>query len=269
MRSHIALRSGAGAVTLLVCVVLVRVCSLTVPCITTVSHPDLWLVWLLGPVALILLGSALLAAGRTLWLLRETSQAMRRLQRVLPPGNLEAALRRTGVRAVECLDSDVPLAFCAGVRRPAILVTVGLVVLLRPDELDAVLLHERHHRARRDPLRYAMRRAVADVCFYLPLASWWVHHEIERAELSADRAAIRHTGPRPLAGALWVVGDHQMGVPGMPAFQGVVQLRAAQLLGDPLPMRRPTRSLWLASGVGLAAAYGLGACMMQVMLALS
>lgn len=263
---RVATRGGAGVAALLICVVLVRACSLVSPCVSTVTHPDFWLLGIVGPVAILLLGSVLLSAGRALWLLRAAGRSVRHLRRVPPPAALEAAVRRTGTGSVECVDSAVPLAFCAGALRPTILVTDGLVQALRPEELEAVLLHERHHQARRDPLRYAGRRAVAEVCFFLPLAGWWALHAVERAELSADRAAVYHMGRRPVAGALWTVAEERMAV-GIPAFQGAVELRAAQLLGDPLPRRRPAHAVWLASGVGLAATYGLTACVVQVALA--
>lgn len=268
MRSwpYLGLTGVALGTTLLACAALAQACTLASACGTVATHPNLWLLGSIGPIAILVVGSALLSAARAVWLLQGAARSVRQLPRELCSRELDAAIGRTSLRHVECLACDAPLACCVGVLRPRILVTRGLVTLLRPDELEAVLLHEQHHGRRRDLLRYAIRRAVADICFYLPLLSWWARHQIERAELGGDRTAMRRVGPRPLAGALWVVGTRSNPL-GTPAFHGTAELRVAQVLGDPLPDCHPERSLWLTSGVGLLAAFGLASCLSQVLLA--
>jgi Zn-dependent protease with chaperone function len=49
------------------------------------------------------------------------------------------------------LDRDGPVLFCAGVRRPAIVISRGAIRLLDAAELRAALAHELVHVARRDP----------------------------------------------------------------------------------------------------------------------
>jgi Zn-dependent protease with chaperone function len=63
---------------------------------------------------------------------------------------------------------DRPLAFCAGLLRPRVYVSTGAVALLDEPALPAVLVHERHHARRRDPLRLAAGRVVAKGSVFRP-----------------------------------------------------------------------------------------------------
>lgn len=190
----------------------------------------------------------------TAWLVGCTRRGLRRLPRQMMPTELRRAAERTGATRVECVAADLVAAFCAGVILPRIFVTEGLVARLQSDELDAVLWHERSHCERRDPLRYAAGQAAARVFFFLPIVQWWVKHQRENAEIKADQAALRTVGPRPLAGALWAVGAEPV-LCGTPGFDGAMELRVAQVLGDDLPRRAPASHLWLASAAGLWLAF--------------
>jgi Zn-dependent protease with chaperone function len=160
---------------------------------------------------------------------------------------------------VVCLAASGVHAFCAGPIRPRLYVTEGVVATLRADELDAVLLHEAEHRRRRDPVRRAARRALADVLFFLPILEWWGERIAEREELAADRAALRSTAPRSLAGALVVMGSAAMR-PAAAAFDGAADARVAQLLGEALPRRRPPLGVWLATFGGLGGLLSAAFC---------
>lgn len=213
----------------------------------------------------------LLLGGATMvvWSIRMLTLGLRSRQvRQLPtegwPKDLREAVGRVGAGRVVCIASELPLAFCAGIVRPRIYVSRGLIDKLRPSELDAVLLHELYHRHRRDPLRYAAAAAVTDVCFYLPVLGWIARYLRENAELGADRAAMKAIGNRPVAGALWALGE-AADSPLIAAFAGTAELRAAQILGDPLPRRRPRRSLLLASAIGALALLAIAGCMAELL----
>jgi Zn-dependent protease with chaperone function len=94
-------------------------------------------------------------------------------------------------------------AFCAGLLRPAVYVSAGTLEQVRGPELRAILAHEHHHRARRDPLRMLLARVVADAFRPLrPLATLADRHTA-LADLAADAAAVRAVGGvQPLAAAL-------------------------------------------------------------------
>ncbi len=127
------------------------------------------------------------------------------------------------------------------------MVSEGLVDRLNARELDAVLLHEDYHARRREPLIRATAEAAAEVLFFVPIARWWSRRRIETAELRADQAAVRRVGPRPVASALCTLGSAARS---QTAFAGVGELRVAQLLGDPLPPRRPTPRVVVSSLLG-------------------
>lgn len=214
---------------------------------------------------LLLMGGVVVAwIARVLWLVMTSTRAFRRLPLQTWPLDLAGAIGRTGAQRVESVDSSVPHAFCAGVLRPRIFITRELLRQLRPQELDAVLLHEEHHRQHRDPQRYLLRRAAADVLFFLPLLRWWAEYAGQSAELQADRAALMRLGPKPLASALWTltVGTSS---PSSPGFHGSTELRAAQLLGDSIPRRSPTVRAAFTSMLGLALAMQFAWCVSVVL----
>jgi hypothetical protein len=99
--------------------------------------------------------------------------------------------------------------------------------------------------------------AAAQVLVFFPLARWLSQRRIERAELRADRAALRRVGPRPVAAALVRLGST---VPSTAAFAGDTELRVAQLLGDPLPRQRPTALTVATSLVGVPFAAAVVGC---------
>jgi Zn-dependent protease with chaperone function len=170
---------------------------------------------------------------------------------------LAASIARTGVERVRCLSSGLPIAFCAGILQPEIIVSEGLADELDDHELDAVLLHERHHAGEREPLVRAASEAAARALFLCPIVRWWSRRRIEAAELRADQAAVRGVGPRPVAAALCRL-DATMTAEA--AFAGGTELRVAQLLGDPLPVRRPGAWTITASLLGLPFAVAVTGC---------
>ena len=202
--------------------------------------------------------------GRSLWLLEAGRRAANRLEFARAPAVLLQALRRTAVSRVRYLATAEPTAFCAGALRPSIYVSRGLVRALRPDELDAVLLHEAHHRHRLDPLRRATAQSLSDIVFFAPVLHWWAERQIERSELAADRAALGRLGPRAVAGALWVAGQPATTPAGV-GFAGTGELRVAQLLGDqPPPSLSTALGSLTSSTVGLAMAVALVSCLLHV-----
>ena len=79
----------------------------------------------------------------------------------------------------------------------------------------------------------------------------------------ADRSAIDTVGPKPVARALWSLGMAALSPTGA-AFSGAVEVRTAQLLGDPLPKRRPGARVVAPTLGGLAFALAVMTCLVQV-----
>lgn len=217
----------------------------------------------LGGAALFL-GAGLVLAwlGRLLHLVVKAGRVVKWLPVQEYPDELMEAVVRTGTLGVTCIAADVPLAFCVGVLRPRIYVSHAVVLQLRSEELQAVLLHELYHSRRRDPLRNAAAVALRDVCFFLPLIDWLARYQQENIELAADREAIDALGPTPVAGALWVLGTGSTHA-AMAAFAGRADLRVAQVLGDPIPSRVPPSFVWVASGIGVLALTVIARCLTQ------
>jgi hypothetical protein len=102
------------------------------------------------------------------------------------------------------LDDAYPHAFCAGLVRPRIYISAGAIAALDPEALAAVLAHERHHRDRRDPLRFAAARVLACSLFWVPGIRALAARQLQSAELSADESATRSAphGRKALARAM-------------------------------------------------------------------
>jgi Zn-dependent protease with chaperone function len=170
------------------------------------------------------------------------ARAQRRLLRRLPvagplPGHADVWL----------VEAGAPLAFCAGWLRPRVFVSRAAVERLSGAELRAVLAHEHHHRARRDPLRLAAGRVLCQALFFLPVLRPLHARGDDEAELRADAAAVRAAGgPAPLAAAMLAFAA------GPPGTAGIAPERVDSLLGEP-PAWSPPRAALLA-GVGTLAA---------------
>jgi hypothetical protein len=104
-------------------------------------------------------------------------------------------------------------------------------------QLEAVLAHERHHRRRRDPLRVALGRVLADALFFVPVVGQLHKRYCAMAELAADDTAITTApgGSQALASALLAfTGSAQP-----QAAVGIAPERVDQMMGRapswPLP----------------------------------
>jgi len=156
--------------------------------------------------------------------------------------------------AVRVVPGRAPYAFCAGLLRPAVYASEGLLRDTSSGELRAIVAHEAHHRTRRDPLRLLVARILSDAFRPLPPLATLAERHRALTDLAADAAAVRMLGDvRPVASAL-VRFDEMHAVSG----GGVAPERVDQLI-----RRAPPESVspWLlaAAGLGLAgiAAFGL------------
>lgn len=192
-------------------------------------------------VALALLGGivaaiALCAIGREL---RAASRLARRLAQLDPAP-------RDGVFVI---DDQRPEAFCAGLMRPRVYVTTGALARLDASALNAVLVHEREHARRRDPLRLATSRVIARSFFFLPAIRELGRGQTMLAEVSADeRAVSAAAGDRSaVARAMLSFSD----APDAGGSAGVDPARVDHLLGDAPGWRFP--ALMCAAALALLA----------------
>lgn len=133
------------------------------------------------------------------------------------------------------IDDDDPHAFCAGLWHPKVYVSAGAVAQLDPPALGAVIAHERHHAARRDPLRLAATRVLARALFFLPWLSTLSSRQAALTELSADEEAIGNAEANRTALARAMLHFSDSAAPGV----GIDPARVDQLTGAPVSWAFP------------------------------
>lgn len=153
---------------------------------------------------------------------------------------------------VTLVEDPLPYAFCWGFLRPSICVSSGLVEQLDSEELRAVLLHERHHLKRRDPLRLLLAR-LATILVPIPVFSEVSQRFRLSRELGADASALRWVPRHALAGAMLKTSLSSAGAQKWEAVCafGLTEARARHLAGLPVVTRLSHDSL-VASAVMLA-----------------
>jgi Zn-dependent protease with chaperone function len=173
------------------------------------------------------------AVGRALSSIWRGASAHRRIAARMPV----CARRVIAGRHVLVVPGGWPLAFCAGLLRPDVYVSEGALERLGEAELAAVVAHEAHHAARRDPLRILVARAIGDAYSLGALP----RREQALAELAADAAVVRSRGAAPLASALL-------------AFDAaaIAPERVDRLVGEP-PRDEVPRALVAGAGAVIAA----------------
>lgn len=220
--------------------------------------PDAAMQWLPFLSRTVFLGIFIIGAGslwRRLW---QTHQFMTQLDveaNDLRPARLDALCAGSGLvwPRVVTLATSVPLAFCAGLFRPCIYLSTGLLDTLGDKELKAVLLHEAYHCRRYDPLRTLLADVLAAALFFLPAVSEWRDMFLTSTECAADRYAIQMAGRPSLAGAMYKLLTHPQAIRLSPVMSGVrafsvTQSRLGQLLDDaPILHHFSPRSLIISS----------------------
>ncbi|MBI2860708.1 MAG: M48 family metalloprotease [Chloroflexi bacterium] len=160
---------------------------------------------------------------------------------------LDPMLVRLGLQdRVSLLDSEPVLCFCSGLTRPRIYISHSLVQKLTPEELEATLLHEKHHVENHDPLKILVGRIIVAALFFIPtLKDIFERYSLDK-EVAADIRAVRHQGHRRgVAGALQTLleerADNVQGA--VAGVQEALSYRIANLTGQKLPFRLPRRRL--------------------------
>jgi Zn-dependent protease with chaperone function len=220
----------------------------------------LWLAYTAEVAVLLVVGGVLLTGTRSMWLLTQASAEVSKLRTVEVPGRVARLAAELSVGPLVCVEGASPVAFCAGGLRPSVYVSEGLASALDDAELGAVLLHEMDHLRQHEPLRRAVRRSATWGFFYVPLLRWWARYQAERSELRADRLALSRVTPQVLARALMRADWATPSLRAATAFAGAAEVRVAQILGDPLPARRPGLRLWALSVAGVAMALWAAHC---------
>jgi Zn-dependent protease with chaperone function len=119
---------------------------------------------------------------------------------------LVAATGRPGDEPdVAIVDHDAPGVYCLPCGRYQIVISAGALAALTPEQLRAVLTHERAHLRRRHHMILALATALARAFPQVPLLSQAQAQLAVLAELAADDAAARCHRRDDLAAALVVL----------------------------------------------------------------
>jgi len=142
-------------------------------------------------LGLTLAGAVLARAALTaITHLRATGrQALRHAQTARLVGVPEPAL------GAVVLDHRQPHAYCVAGRHPTVVLTTGALQALDPDQMEAVLAHERAHLAGHHHVLLAMARIGRQVLPFMPLLRDADAQVARLVELHADDAAARARDP--------------------------------------------------------------------------
>jgi beta-lactamase regulating signal transducer with metallopeptidase domain len=104
--------------------------------------------------------------------------------------------RRFGIAggAITVIRNPAPLAMAAGLFKPRIVLSTGLLQLLSRSELRAVLHHEWYHAKSADPLKTFLLTLFAASMWYIPILKWSLRNYKIVREVLADHYAIHRMG---------------------------------------------------------------------------
>ncbi len=161
---------------------------------------------------------------------------------------------------IDVVTDDRPFSFCYWFLRPRICLSTALVERLDPDELCAVLYHERYHLRQRDPLRQIVARYFAAGLYVVPVVDELLSFHTLQKEIEADQEAVRASGDvRSLASALYKLlpdaDEVSLGLLVPVSSLSVTEARIDQLVaGRPVSVALSPLSVVLSGGALIAAA---------------
>lgn len=128
---------------------------------------------------------------------------------------------------VHLVDLETPFCFSAGFISPRVYLSRYIVESLAPEELEALLLHEKYHVENRDPLKILLGQIVTSALFFIPILKVMFKRYLIEKEVAADQSAIKYQGhSRGIAGALFKMSG-----------QKFMAVRTAANAGDALGYR--------------------------------
>ncbi|WP_328402313.1 M56 family metallopeptidase [Nocardia sp. NBC_00403] len=232
--------------------VAVRVCvdALSTP-VNEAASPTL------RAVSFAVAAAVITGTGVVLWrsvriLLRMRRRTLEHARAVLLVGRSRSDL------GVVVLDSPQPQAYCVAGRPDAIVVTSAALDALAPDQLTAVLAHERAHLRGRHAALTAFVRGLATILPRVRLLAVGAEEINRLLEMCADDEAARRHGAEPLLGGLIALVGAATATPAhaMNAAATAVVARAERLVSPASGMRRATNRTALL-GVIIATMMGM------------
>ncbi len=174
-------------------------------------------------------------------------QAVRHAQTARLVGRADPDLGATLV------DHAQPAAYCVAGPHPTVILTTAVLQALNPDQVDAVLAHERAHLASHHHRLLASARIGRQILPFLPLMRDADTQITRLVEMHADDAATAGRNTGPLATALAVLAAAAGPAPGLAAATTDAVQRIQRLLRPAEPLSRLRRQLLGAGAAVLAA----------------
>jgi Zn-dependent protease with chaperone function len=150
------------------------------------------------------------------------------------------------------VDHAQPAAYCVAGPHPTVILTTAALQALDPDQVDAVLAHERAHLASHHHWLLASARIGRQILPFLPLMRAADTQITRLVEMHADDAATADRDTRPLATALVVLAAAGGPAPGLAAAATDAVQRIQRLLRPAEPLSRIRRQL-LGAGAAVFA----------------
>jgi Zn-dependent protease with chaperone function len=150
------------------------------------------------------------------------------------------------------VDHAQPVAYCVAGPHPTVILTTAVLQALDPDQVDAVLAHERAHLASHHHRLLAIARIGRQVLPFLPLMRVAETQITRLVEMHADDAATAGRDAGPLATALVVLAAAAVPTPGLAAATTDAVQRIQRLLRPAEPLSRLRRQLLGAGAAVLA-----------------
>lgn len=201
-------------------------------------YPPLFVAFVV-PVAALLLGGCLVVLLRQIAGQRHLHNVLSQRGHGLGTELQEIVTRLQIERRIVTTADPTVYAFCAGLLRPRIYLSRGLVDLLTPEELEAVIRHELRHVTRRDPLRFFVIHLARRVAAPFPVIATLDERVRIRAELAADQAVLAALPVELLVSALVKVvrAAPTVAYGSILAALSPTDARIAALLGRPVKVR--------------------------------
>ena len=160
--------------------------------------------------------------------------------------------RREPALGAVLVDHEQPAAYCVAGPHPTVILTTATLQALDPEQVDAVLAHERAHLASHHHRLLAIARIARQVLPFLPLMRDADTQITRLVEMHADDAATTDGDTGPLATALAVLAAAAGPAPGLAAATTDAVQRIQRLLRPAEPLSRVRRQLLRAGAAALA-----------------
>lgn len=164
--------------------------------------------WWMSVVAVFVSSLTLYSTVRFVYKIVDHIRRYRQVLRELTAAGFRAAWNSELHLKLTVISDQRPIAYTIGIFRPSIIVSEGLLQRLQPNEVSAVLLHERAHQAAFDPLVMMLLESITAAWHWVPGFRGLMTVAYSLRELAADaRATDNYRSAESLSAAFVKLHD--------------------------------------------------------------